>query len=487
MFTVTFLGHQGWLFGAGPTRILVDPLLTEDFGAGRVGRVYPPRRLDVASFPAVDAVFFSHEHDDHLAVPTLARLDRRIPVYLSCRSSSAARGVLREMGFSVSLLRPGEAVAVGELEVRAFAPDHRASDNLDEWDVLPLHVRDRAGHGSFFSSIDVDPCARVDAQVKALGAPGLWGATNNATNWSFMKAGEVLDAGPDDTAALAAALLARYGAMRADGREPSAVLVAGNGFSFEGDRAWMNANVFAADSERLCEVARAAFPGRTFLAPAPGTTVRMVDGAVASVDDETPFLSALPREAWPVRDYLGDVELMEHYAPACGATDLDPDDLPEVARELDRFAAFLYGTALFRALLALDESALGGRRPTFCVVLRASAAGDAFVFEYDPQGCRFARVTDRDPVGDYVSGMECWATDLLAVARATLGPFAIPFGRARFWNELPREVNLTALEFCLAYHPLRDPARALALHRHLLAAEPADPPRVRAAQAPAAR
>ena len=92
MFEATFLGHQGWLFTSGDTRLLVDPLLRESFcDAGKVGRVFPPRRFDFERFPAVDAVFFSHEHDDHFAIATLQRLERRIPVFLSSRSSQAAR------------------------------------------------------------------------------------------------------------------------------------------------------------------------------------------------------------------------------------------------------------------------------------------------------------------------------------------------------------------------------------------------------------
>lgn len=472
MFTITFLGHQGWMFSSQGTRILVDPLLTEHFGAGRVGRVFPPRRLDLPAMPPVDAVFFSHEHDDHFSVATLARLDRRVAVYLSCRASTAARRLLAEMGFTVTLLRPGTPVVVGVLEVHAFAPDHGEHDNLDEWDVLPLLVRDRSGHGSFFSSIDVDACARVDTRLRAFETPTVWCATNNATTWSFMKAGEVLDEGVDDTAAVAASLLARYGALHVSGREPALTLLAGNGFAFEGERAWLNANVFAADSERVCAVAETAFPGRRFLAPTPGTTVTIVHGDVTDITPSTPWLTTEPRARWPSRAYLGDVELMERYAPACGDTSVADDALPALQRELDRFAVYLYGTALFRALLALDDDELGERRPTFCVVLRVGDTGDAYVFEYDAPGCCFLRVTDRDPVADYVGGYEMWASDLLAIARCELGPYAVPFGRARLWNALPpSRLRLSMLEFCLFHHPLRAPDRALALYRHLLAAE----------------
>src|SRR5262245_45272634 len=110
MFSTTFLGHQGWLFSTEETRLLGDPLLFEDFGhRGLNMRVCPPRRLVLSELPSIHAVLLSHEHEDHFHIPSLNRLDRRVPILLSSRSSQAARGLLEEMGFSVRLVSPGEA------------------------------------------------------------------------------------------------------------------------------------------------------------------------------------------------------------------------------------------------------------------------------------------------------------------------------------------------------------------------------------------
>ena len=120
------LGHQGWLLSSASTRVLVDPLLGDRMGhGGHVGPMYPPRRIDFAAFPAVDAVILSHEHDDHFDIPTLHRLDRRIPVYLSSRASTAANALLRDMGFTVHPLRPNSTLAIGDLRYRSFVADHR--------------------------------------------------------------------------------------------------------------------------------------------------------------------------------------------------------------------------------------------------------------------------------------------------------------------------------------------------------------------------
>src|SRR5689334_20476869 len=78
MFSVTYLGQQGWLIAGARGRILVDPLLTDEYSPGFQAAIYPPRAFDHARFPPIDAVVLSHEHADHLSVPSLALLDRRI-------------------------------------------------------------------------------------------------------------------------------------------------------------------------------------------------------------------------------------------------------------------------------------------------------------------------------------------------------------------------------------------------------------------------
>jgi L-ascorbate metabolism protein UlaG (beta-lactamase superfamily) len=134
MFSVTFVGHQGWLFASDRARVLFDGLLVEPFGhKGLVGRVFPPRALDVARFPALDAVFVSHEHEDHFNVPSLNRLERAVPLYLSARSSTAARAIVAEMGFTrVAFFEPDVPLTIGDLELHFFSPDFVRENHSDE-------------------------------------------------------------------------------------------------------------------------------------------------------------------------------------------------------------------------------------------------------------------------------------------------------------------------------------------------------------------
>src|SRR5581483_2226880 len=104
----------------------VDPLLVEDFGDIHAldYRVYPPREFGPDAFPAIDALILSHEHDDHFDIPSLARVDRRIPVYMSSHSSVAAFQILRDMGFDARPLMPGVPLTFGDLQVIPLSGDH---------------------------------------------------------------------------------------------------------------------------------------------------------------------------------------------------------------------------------------------------------------------------------------------------------------------------------------------------------------------------
>src|SRR3954469_15906987 len=63
--TFTWLGQAGFLLEAGGTRVLVDPYLSE-----RAERLYPPP-LDPATLTGIDVLLCTHEHLDHLDVPTV--------------------------------------------------------------------------------------------------------------------------------------------------------------------------------------------------------------------------------------------------------------------------------------------------------------------------------------------------------------------------------------------------------------------------------
>jgi hypothetical protein len=213
--------------------------------------------------------------------------------------------------------------------------------------------------------------------------------------------------------------------------------------------------ILCADSARVCDALRALSPERAFGAPIPGETIALVRGRVRRVAPSASFVCALDRARWPSLAVRRRRALIDDFAPACGERVLDAAAWPVLDRGLDRLAAFLHRRSLFSTLLTLDRRALGKRRPDFALMLRSDDDESAFVYEYQPAACRFARVTCRAPIETYVAGLECWATDLSRVVAGQLLPQRL-LGHMRTWSFSPVPLSPLAAVwgfFDLAYRP----------------------------------
>lgn len=115
----TYFGANGWLLEFDQLRVLVDPWLSGAlefppgpwFFPGHLPRVWPvPERVDL--------LLLTQGLPDHCHPPTLALLDRELPVV---GSPSAARRV-RQLGFhQVTALAPGQRHSLGALRILATA------------------------------------------------------------------------------------------------------------------------------------------------------------------------------------------------------------------------------------------------------------------------------------------------------------------------------------------------------------------------------
>lgn len=460
MLRTTFLGHQGWLLSTESTHVLVDPLLTEAFGhGGHLGRVYPPRRIETSALPPNDAVILTHEHDDHFDVPSLARIDRRVPIHLSARSSSAAHALLRSMGFSVVPLVPQTRVQIGNIVVHAFAADHRRGGG-DEFDVVPLLLR--AHDGSVLTSVDVAPTDAMLDAVASLGDPGIWCYAHNLTSGTFADAlgSTVRD---DDAELVAAAARRRYERVASRAGVPATTLVCGGGWSVPQPRAWLNRAVFPIDAVRVATMLRSHAPGPV-VAPEPGQTWEQRDGEVAEIERAS-YVSLEPREAWPDRTWSPDVRHPERYAPATGRTQPTEDERARVLAAVTDLARFWFGGPIFRSVCSLTRSMVGDREPTVALSLLVGEE-NPWVLAYDPTSCRFAQTSGADPIASFASGLELWATDLLALLEGELAPSAICFaGRLRHWNHAPAHLLVTAGTLWTFAHPLHRPEAASRLYQ----------------------
>jgi L-ascorbate metabolism protein UlaG (beta-lactamase superfamily) len=121
-----WLGHATVLLRVGQKTVLTDPVLSAKVGLGLGLLTGGPRRLIAPALtreqlPAIDLILLSHAHFDHLDRPTLARLDKQVPVVTASQTSD----LVSDLGFgNVTELRWGESATFDGLRVTARAARH---------------------------------------------------------------------------------------------------------------------------------------------------------------------------------------------------------------------------------------------------------------------------------------------------------------------------------------------------------------------------
>jgi N-acyl-phosphatidylethanolamine-hydrolysing phospholipase D len=124
--TVTWVGHATLLLRHDGVRYLTDPAWSESAGPfGRLGaRRFVPPAFALSDLPPVDFVLLSHNHFDHLDLPTLRELQRRQPgvrLFVPLGNGALLRGEGLER---VTELDWGDSVRVGEVEVHCLPSKH---------------------------------------------------------------------------------------------------------------------------------------------------------------------------------------------------------------------------------------------------------------------------------------------------------------------------------------------------------------------------
>ncbi|MBU6228398.1 MAG: MBL fold metallo-hydrolase [Cyanobacteria bacterium REEB459] len=116
--TLTWLDNNSWLWLVGGQRILVDPWLVGTLTFGNQAWLFKGERASAPLPEVIDGILLSQGLPDHAHVPTLATLDRGIPVL----GSASAAGVARRLGYRrVTPLRPGESATLGQITIKAVA------------------------------------------------------------------------------------------------------------------------------------------------------------------------------------------------------------------------------------------------------------------------------------------------------------------------------------------------------------------------------
>jgi L-ascorbate metabolism protein UlaG (beta-lactamase superfamily) len=171
---LTFVGHSSMLVRAGDTTLLTDPHFSTH--AGPFGRFGPARVREPgvapASLPPIGIVFVSHNHYDHLDLPSLRWLDEhRSPLFVTCLGLKA---MLEHEGLRrVVELDWWDEVHVGDVTLTVTPAQHWSNRSMfDRFATLwgGCYVRQQSGATVYFAGDSgYAPCF---SDVRArLGAP----------------------------------------------------------------------------------------------------------------------------------------------------------------------------------------------------------------------------------------------------------------------------------------------------------------------------
>jgi L-ascorbate metabolism protein UlaG (beta-lactamase superfamily) len=182
---ITYIGHATLLIEMGGRTFLTDPNFDPKLGK-ILPRVSKPG-IALDKLPALDAVFITHAHADHLSFDSLDGIAQGTPVYAP---RAIARWVTRKGYNNVAALIPGEAVTIGNVSVRAAAATHKGHRyGIDRWrGAANMYLFDTKSVSCFFagdtaltsdSSHMVDNCLtaagrRLDLALLPIGHPPGW-------------------------------------------------------------------------------------------------------------------------------------------------------------------------------------------------------------------------------------------------------------------------------------------------------------------------
>jgi L-ascorbate metabolism protein UlaG (beta-lactamase superfamily) len=116
---IEYVGHATVVVDLDGVRLVTDPLLRNR--VVHLRRVVP---VDVRALRGVDAVLVSHAHYDHLDLPSLEKLGKKLPIVVP----RGLGGLLRKRRFEAILeVEVGETLSIGSLSVQAVPAEHERS------------------------------------------------------------------------------------------------------------------------------------------------------------------------------------------------------------------------------------------------------------------------------------------------------------------------------------------------------------------------
>lgn len=439
---LTFLGHQGWLIQAGDYRLMIDPIVAPWFRNSAHSRVWvnPPRRIDVVALGRVDAVYFSHEHEDHFHIASIDALPRATKVFLSGNMSGAAEDILGVMGFEVERLYAGDQLSLHpDLELSLFAPPAAPSERT----VLQPFVRGTSLEDSFFNLVDcgTSPDFLDFTRKQKARQLGLVCVANNQQAIASSSRPNALRQLPPTLGDLlepSAALSAHMG-LRA--MPPARFLaIVGGGFYEETSPYGLYLNP---SQKRLGEVIdRYVRSECRVLGPEPGEQIDLSENGSNELLPRADFVVDSAEASAAIARAVAQVPPTDptRYDPVTRTRSLSAEQRQRLDESLQSLATRIAAHALHKEMTqqaySKDDS---GNRIAYGpgrLLLHLLHEPDALVYEYVPSRAHFAPLPrpPQRPVDVYPFGFECWASDLLALCCGELSVYELIKHRFRSWE-----------------------------------------------------
>jgi L-ascorbate metabolism protein UlaG (beta-lactamase superfamily) len=166
---ITYIGHATLLIEIGGRTFLTDPNFDSKLGK-ILPRVSEPG-IALNKLPALDAVFITHAHADHLSFDSLDGIAKGTPVY----APRAIASWLTRKGYeNVAALIPGEVIDIGGVSVRAASATHKGHRyGVDRWrGAANMYLFDTKTTSCFFAgdtALTSDSSHMVDNHLIAEG------------------------------------------------------------------------------------------------------------------------------------------------------------------------------------------------------------------------------------------------------------------------------------------------------------------------------
>lgn len=172
--SLTWIGHSSFLLCLGGVNLLTDPVFSErcsPVGFAGPKRVRAPG-LSITALPRIDLILLSHNHYDHMDIPTLRRIRQRFPEAQIITSLGNADFLARKNLHRAIELEWWQTVDIGNVSITATPARHFAARTLWDrnktlWVGFMLHYQGR----SFYFAGDTGYTKYFAEIQQRLGAP----------------------------------------------------------------------------------------------------------------------------------------------------------------------------------------------------------------------------------------------------------------------------------------------------------------------------